>query len=61
MERGTAPFCVDRRGYHVRWVAIPAWVCTQCREPLFETHEVEQIQNALEALDRTDEQLASAV
>jgi len=29
MERGTAPFSVDRHGYHVRWDAIAAWVCTQ--------------------------------
>ena len=61
MGREAAPFCVDRRGCHVHWDAIPAWVCTQCGEPFFETREVEEIQRALDALDRADEQLATAV
>ena len=61
MERGTAPFSVDRHGYHVHWDAIKAWVCAQCGEPFFETHEVEPIQRALEALDSANERLATAV
>ena len=61
MEKGTAPFSVDRHGYHVRWDAIAAWVCTQCGQPFFETREVEQIERALEALDRANDQLAPAV
>lgn len=61
MERGAAPFCGARRGYHVQWDAIPAWVCTQCGEPLFETREVEEIERALDALDRASEQLVAAV
>jgi hypothetical protein len=61
MGRGTAPLSVDRRGYHVHWDAIPAWVCTQWGEPYLETREVEGIQRALEALDRASEQLAPAV
>jgi YgiT-type zinc finger domain-containing protein len=52
MVRATAPFSIDRKGYHVLWEAIPAWVCTQCGEPYFEVHEVEAIQKALESLDR---------
>ena len=47
MERSTAPFSVDRKGYHVSWDAIPAWVCAQCGEPYFEAREVEMIQKAL--------------
>jgi YgiT-type zinc finger domain-containing protein len=61
MERGTAPFSVDRHGYHVGWDAIAAWVCTQCGRPFFETHAVEQIERALEALDRANDQPATAV
>ena len=57
MVRGTAPFSIDRKGYHVFWDAIPAWVCTQCGEVYFETHEVEAIQKALESLDRQSEAL----
>jgi len=59
LERGKAPFSVSRRGYHVVWDAIPAWVCKQCKEPLFEGSEVDQIQKALEVLDQETAGLAS--
>jgi YgiT-type zinc finger domain-containing protein len=52
MRRGTAPFTIDRNGYRVSWDSIPAWVCDQCGEALFETHEVDLIQEALAGLDR---------
>jgi YgiT-type zinc finger domain-containing protein len=52
MKRGTAPFTIDRNGYHISWDAIPAWVCEQCGESLFETQEVDTIQDALAILDR---------
>ncbi|MFY9823455.1 MAG: YgiT-type zinc finger protein [Thermoanaerobaculia bacterium] len=52
MVRATAPFSIDRKGYHIVWEAIPAWVCTQCGEPFFEAAEVESIQRALMAVDR---------
>jgi YgiT-type zinc finger domain-containing protein len=52
MVRGTAPFSIDRKGYHVLWEAVPAWICTQCGEAYFEAHEVEAIQEALKSLDR---------
>ncbi len=52
MRRGTAPFSLDRNGYHVSWDAIPAWACTQCGEPYLEAREVELIQKVLADLDR---------
>lgn len=52
MQHSAAPCSVDRKGYHVSWDAIPAWVCTQCGEPYFESREVEMIQKALAALER---------
>jgi YgiT-type zinc finger domain-containing protein len=52
MIRATAPFSIDRKGYHLVWEAVPAWVCTQCGEPLFESREVDSIQRALTALER---------
>jgi len=61
MVHGTAQFSVDRRGYHVHWDAIPEWICAQCGEPFFETREVEEIQRALEPLDKANEQPATAV
>ena len=50
--KGTAPFSIDRAGYHLHWDAVPAWVCSQCGEPLFEARDVEVIQEAIKALDR---------
>ena len=52
MVKGTAPFSIDRKGYHVSWTAIPAWVCGQCGEPYFEAREVNLIQKALAVLER---------
>ena len=36
MEKATAPFSISRKGYHVHWDVIPAYVCSQCGEPYFE-------------------------
>ncbi len=51
MIKSTAPFSINQKGYHITWDTIPAWVCTQCGEPLFEEKEVTHIQNALKKLD----------
>ena len=59
MRRGTAPFSIDRNGYHISWDAISAWVCDQCGESLFETKEVDAIQEALTVLDRETVALTS--
>ena len=59
MRRGTAPFSIDRNGYHISWDAVSAWVCDQCGESLFETKEVDAIQEALTVLDRETVALAS--
>ncbi len=60
LERGRAPFSIDRAGYHLHWDSIPAWVCTQCGEPLFEGREVAHIQAAIAAIDRESEKLLAA-
>ena len=51
MIKGSAPFSVDRNGYHISWESIPAWVCTQCGEAFFEENEVNHIQKALDKID----------
>ena len=51
MVKASAPFSADRHGYHIAWAAIPAWVCTQCGEALFEDNEVNHIQKALQQID----------
>jgi len=58
MERGTAPFHIDRKGYHLILDAIPAWVCGQCGEVYFEESEVEAIQRVIRELDKQTERLA---
>jgi len=52
-------FSLDRNGYHVSWDAVPAWVCSQCGEPFFESREVDLIQKALTELDRESAALTS--
>ena len=61
MERKTAPFQVDRKGYHLMFDAIPAWVCSQCGEAYFEEAEVEAIQEVLKTVDERTEKLAVVV
>jgi len=58
LVRSTAPLSVDRNGYHITWESVPAWVCTQCGEVLFEESELQHVQLALEQLDRETKALA---
>ena len=60
MEYRTAPFQIDRKGYHLMLDTVPAWVCNQCGEVYFEEAEVEAIQGVLKALDERTEKLAAA-
>jgi YgiT-type zinc finger domain-containing protein len=59
MKKAAAPFHVDRKGYHLSLDAVPAWVCSQCGEPLFEEREVRTIQRLLNQLDKQTDSLAS--
>jgi YgiT-type zinc finger domain-containing protein len=58
MERGTAPFHIDRKDYHLLFDRVPAWVCSQCGEVYFEEAEVDSIQAAVRAVDEQVEKLA---
>ena len=60
MRRGTAPFHVDRKGYHLLLDTVPAWVCRQCGEAYFEEPEVESIQEAIRDLDDHTAKLAKS-
>lgn len=59
MEHNTAPFQIDRKGYHLMFDAVPAWVCTQCGEIYFEEKEVDAIQDVLKTLDERSEKFAA--
>jgi YgiT-type zinc finger domain-containing protein len=51
MERSSAPFHIDRKGVHVSFDSVPAWVCKQCGEPYFERPEVDSIQAILRVIE----------
>jgi YgiT-type zinc finger domain-containing protein len=57
MKRDAAPFSMDRKGYQIHWDAVPAWVCTQCGESVFEEREVDAMQRALLQVDKETESL----
>jgi len=58
MRRDTAPFHIDRKGYHLVLDAVAAWVCNQCGETYFEESEVDTIQEVIRAVDKQAEKLA---
>ena len=41
MERGAAPFHIDRNGYHLVFDKVLAFVCQQCGEVYFEEPQFE--------------------
>ena len=51
MKKGTAPYHVDRHGYHLSFDKVPAWICSQCGQAYFKEHEVDEIQNTIRELD----------
>ena len=57
LERGKATFTDSRNGYVIVLQDIPAWVCTQCGEPLFDANAVSGIQDVLRAVDERVEKL----
>ena len=60
LRKGSAPFHVDRAGCHVHWDAVPAWVCNQCGEAVFEGEQVDAIRETLSALDAGARRFARA-
>ena len=60
LQRGTATFSDSRKGYVLVLQDLPAWVCPQCGEPLFEDEAVQGIQEVLQTLDKQVEKLHHA-
>lgn len=58
MERGSAPFHIDRKEVHISLDKVPAWVCTQCGEAYFEETEVDAMQEIVRAVDEQAGKLA---
>jgi YgiT-type zinc finger domain-containing protein len=57
LVRGTAPFTVQRSDYQLRWIAVPAWRCVQCGEPVFEGQVVRILQATISAVDQATDKL----
>lgn len=57
MNRASAPFHADRKGYHLVLDRVPAWVCAQCGEVYFAETEVDSIQAVIQAVDRQMEKM----
>jgi YgiT-type zinc finger domain-containing protein len=60
LERGRTSYTVNRKGYHLIIDHVPAWICKQCGEALFDEETVEAIQAMLREVDRQAEALALA-
>ena len=60
MKRDMAPFQIDRQGYHLTLDSVPAWVCQQCGEVLFDEQEVDKIQALIKAVENRTKDLTSA-
>lgn len=51
LVRETVSYTANRKGYHLIVDDVPAWVCEQCGEPLFDEATVDAIQQALQGVD----------
>ncbi len=51
MERTTATYTIDRKGYHLFLQDVPAYVCSQCGEKHFAETEVAAIQKLIRHLE----------
>jgi YgiT-type zinc finger domain-containing protein len=60
LKRGRTSYVVNRKGYHLIIDNVPAWICEQCGEALFDEETVESIQAMLREVDRQAEALALA-
>jgi len=51
MTHRRTSYTISRRGYHLTLDEIPAWVCTQCGEPVFDERRSEMIREILERIE----------
>jgi len=60
LERKMVPYAIHRKGYHVVLDAVPAWVCDQCGEFVFDEKDVENIQRIVAEMDEQVSTLVKA-
>ena len=51
LVRQSVGYTATRGGYHLIIDDVPAWVCEQCGEPLFDEETVDTIQEVLRGVD----------
>lgn len=51
LEQATTTYAVTRKSFHLILDDVPAWVCEQCGEPLFDEATVDAIQHMLRAVE----------
>ncbi len=52
-------YTANRKGYHLIIDDVPAWVCEQCGEPMFDEETVDTIQGMLREVDKRLEKLSA--
>ena len=57
LVRRMVSYTASRKGYHLIIDDVPAWVCEQCGEPLFDEETVDAIQRMLHQVDVQIERL----
>ena len=60
LEPGFTAFQVTRHGYHLTLDQVPAWVCDQCGEALFDEQQSAALQQMLKSLDHQAEEMLVA-
>jgi len=50
--RKKVSYIATRKSYHMIIDEVPAWVCSQCGEPLFDEQAVDVVQGILSEIDR---------
>ena len=59
LVREMVSYSVNRKGYHLIIDDVPAWVCKQCGEPLFDEETVDAIQEMLREIDNRLDKLTT--
>lgn len=60
MKKAKVGYSINRKDYHLYLEEVPAYVCTKCKERLFEEDEVKVIQRLIRHLESDVRQLQMA-
>ena len=60
MKKAKVGYSINRKDYHLYLEEVPAYVCTKCKERLFEEDEVKVIQRLIKHIESDVRQLQMA-